>query len=49
MGELADMTVPEAVSAATVMGAQAQAATVMGTRVQAAEGTAEGSLAAAAA
>ena len=49
------MAVPEAVSAATVMGARAQGATVMGRRVQAAtvmlaaDGKAEGSLAAAAA
>ena len=53
------MAVPEAVSAATVMGtraqaatvmgAQVQAATVMGTRVQGAEGKVVGSLVAAAA
>ena len=52
------MAVPEAVSAATVMGTQvqaatvmgtrAQAATVMGTRVQGAEGKVVGSLVAAA-
>ena len=49
MGELAEMALPEAVSAATVMGAQEQAATVMGTRVQGAEGKVVGSLVAAAA
>ena len=59
MGEPAEMAVPEAVSAATVMGTQvqgatvmgtrAQAATVMGTRVQGAEGKVVGSLVAAAA
>lgn len=53
------MAVPEAVSAATVMGTQVQVATVMraqlqeatvvGAQVQGAEGKAEGSLAAAAA
>ena len=53
------MAVPEAVSAATVMGTQvqattvmaarAQATTVMGTRVQGAEGKVVGSLVAAAA
>ena len=58
MGEPAEMAVPEAVSAATVMGTQvqaatvmgtrAQAATVMGTRVQGAEGRVVGSLVAAA-
>ena len=36
MGEPAEMAVPEALSAATVMGTQVQAATVMGTRAQAA-------------
>ena len=59
MGEPAEMAVPEAVSAATVMAAQeqaatvmaarAQATTVMGTRVQGAEGKVVGSLVAAAA
>ena len=59
MGEPAEMAAPEAVSAATVMGAQEQAATVMaaqeqaatvmGTRVQGAEGKVVGSLVAAAA
>ena len=58
MGEPAEMAVPEAGSAATVMGTQvqgatvmgtrAQAATVMGTRVQGAEGKVVGSLVAAA-
>jgi hypothetical protein len=59
LGEPAVMAVPEAVSAATVMGTQVQVATVMraqlqeatvvGAQVQGAEGEAEGSLAAAAA
>ena len=58
MGEPAEMAVPQAVSAATVMGTQvqgatvmgtrAQAATVMGTRVQGAGGKVVGSLVAAA-
>ena len=48
MGEPAEMAVPEAVTAPTVMGTRAQAATVMGTRVQGAEGKVVGSLVAAA-